>query len=47
MADLQRFIDFQGGGGHLAKWRHTFAYVFYGLRMFFLVCVRNFIKIGR
>jgi hypothetical protein len=47
MADLQRFIDFQdGSGGHLGKWRRTYAIAFFGLSMFFSVYVPNFIKIG-
>jgi hypothetical protein len=47
MAELQHFNDFQDGGvGHLGKWRHTSGFAFFGLSMFLLVCVPNFIKIG-
>jgi hypothetical protein len=38
MADSQRCIDFQdGGGGHLDEYRYTSGFAFYGLSMFFSV----------
>jgi hypothetical protein len=47
MAEWQHFIDFQdGGGGHLAKWRHTSALAFFGISMLYLLCVSNFNKIS-
>jgi hypothetical protein len=48
MAEIRHLIDFQdGGGGHLAKWRHNSDFAFFELGMFGLVCVPNFIKIGQ
>jgi hypothetical protein len=47
MAELQHFNDLQDGSvGHLGKWRLTSGFAFFGLSMFFLVGVPNFIKIG-
>jgi hypothetical protein len=47
MAEIERFNDFRySGGGRLGKWRHTSGFAFFGLGMFQLVCVPNFIKIG-
>jgi hypothetical protein len=47
MAELDNFNDFQDNGvGHLGKWRRASGFAFFGLSMFQLVCVPNFIKIG-
>ena len=47
MAEWQHLFDFQDGGvGHLGKWRHTTAFAFNRITMFYLVCVSNFIEIG-